>query len=86
MVTAAWTEGYYQYANRLAYLHFLQAHGLRAHLLFVYFCRDIEMKGPASTEEWKRSLRAVYSALGLLAAPSGVVNAFVDVEPLATAV
>ena len=35
-----WTKPYYQYANRLALLHFLQQQGVSAHLIFVYFNGD----------------------------------------------
>lgn len=37
---AAWAEGYYQYSNRLALLHFLTTQGVDAHLVFVYFVGD----------------------------------------------
>ncbi|MBV8205221.1 MAG: hypothetical protein JO041_00375 [Acidobacteria bacterium] len=35
-----WLEPYYQYANRLAHLHFLNEHKIPARLLFIYFCGD----------------------------------------------
>jgi hypothetical protein len=31
---------YYQYANRLAHLHFLLQHDIPARLVFIYFCGD----------------------------------------------
>lgn len=35
-----WLRPYYQYANRLAHLHFLIEHGIPARLVFIYFCGD----------------------------------------------
>ena len=35
-----WLSPYYQFCNRLAFLHFLTANGVRAKLLFVYFLGD----------------------------------------------
>lgn len=81
-VTPAWTDSYYQYANRLAHLRFLQRNGVPAHLLFVYFYGDAMMNGPGSAEEWKQALRTMYEALGIRSAPAGVINAFVDVALL----
>lgn len=81
-----WLNGYYQYANRLAHLHFLRAEcGVPAHLLCVYFVGDTQMRGPATEAEWMAPLAAVYQHLGFApgAAIPGVVNAFVPVEALA---
>lgn len=36
----SWLKDYYQYANRLAVLHFLIKHNVPARLLFIYFCGD----------------------------------------------
>ena len=42
-----WTKGYYQYANRLAYLYFLRnLNEIPAWLISVYFVKDIDMNGP----------------------------------------
>ena len=35
-----WLKGYYQYANRIAALHFLTQHKVPAHLLLIYFLGD----------------------------------------------
>ena len=35
-----WLNDYYQYANRLATLHFLISNHINAHLIFIYFCGD----------------------------------------------
>ena len=82
-VTAAWTDGYYQYANRLAHLHFLHDAGVPAQLLFVYFIGDADVGGPVSANVLMQALEEMYGALGLTATPIGVANAFVDVEALA---
>jgi len=68
---AAWAEGYYQYSNRLALLHFLTTHGVDAHLVFVYFLddrTDIGRAGrecPASEPEWREALAAQDSHVAL---------------------
>lgn len=47
---ADWSKDYYQYCNRLALLHFLGAHGVDAHLVFLYFTGDRMDLGNASRE------------------------------------
>jgi len=64
-----WLGTYYQYANRLAALHFLvnQA-GVPAHLLHVYFIGDRFPDGtecPASEEHWRQLIEARRLTLGL---------------------
>jgi len=81
-VTPTWTNGYYQYANRLAHLHFLRSHGVSARLLCVYLVGDATMGGPTSPAEWRVPLGRMYTALGLAPPLSGVVNAFVGVAGL----
>lgn len=62
---ADWTARYYQYANRLAHLQFLRERGVDAHLVFVYFLNDRDMRGPASAIGWGNEIDECYSALGL---------------------
>jgi hypothetical protein len=63
---ADWCKGFYQYANRLAHLYFLrEIGGVNAHLGFVYFMNDTDMRGPASRDEWEKALKGVHKALGL---------------------
>lgn len=52
--TPNWLSPYYQYANRLAILHFLRQNGVKAHLVFIYFCGDTNPSGicPISQTEW----------------------------------
>jgi hypothetical protein len=60
-----WTRCFYQYANRLAHLWWLHQHGIRAHLLFVNFVGDDDMKGPDTPAAWHAVERAADYALGL---------------------
>ena len=52
----AWLGPYYQYANRLAALHYLHSRGVEARLLFIYFTGDSFAgdRCPESREEWER--------------------------------
>ena len=64
---ADWTKVYYQAANRVATLYFLEQEGIRTRLLFVYFCGD-RFPGkecPASEQEWKPAIEAQRLHLGL---------------------
>ena len=80
---ADWKSGYYQYANRLAYLKFLRER-VPALLVFVYFCGDIEMGGPACKEEWDEVLAAVHAHLGIGSdlIEHGVLDAFIPIGAL----
>ena len=63
-----WTRPYYQYANRLAALHFLHSQGVPARLLFVYFigdCRSGSIVCPTTKNDWKPALDAMKKHLGL---------------------
>ncbi|WP_281995679.1 hypothetical protein [Ruegeria faecimaris] len=60
-----WTELYYQYANRLAFLWWLREHGIDAKLLFVSFLNDADMAGPKYAETWEAAFAAANYALGL---------------------
>jgi len=62
-----WIDGYYQYANRLATLHFLNKNQRPARLLFLYFCGDQNPDAtcPNTAEEWSAKLKDVESQLGL---------------------
>jgi hypothetical protein len=68
-VDADWKNGYYQYANRLAVLHFLSQHSDRPiRMLFIYFIGDMigwNRKSPQAVEEWKDELARMRSHLGL---------------------
>jgi len=81
---ADWLSGYYQYANRLAHLHFLRRNGVSAWLGFVYFLNDHDMSGPQTSGGWEQDLALVYDHLGLTSFGHipGVVNVFIDCHKL----
>jgi hypothetical protein len=70
-----WLSHYYQYANRLAHLHFLLQHDVSARLVFIYFCGDNwggnklsngeSPKCPKSEQEWGAYIKATHKRLGL---------------------
>lgn len=62
-----WIDGYYQYANRLATLHFLNKNQRPARLLFLYFCGDQNPDAtcPNTAEEWNAKLKDVERQLGM---------------------
>lgn len=63
-----WTKGHYQYANRLALLHFLRSQAVPARLVFIYFCGDYgddRRNCPRSRDGWKPTLAAMKEHLGL---------------------
>jgi hypothetical protein len=60
-----WMRCFYQYANRLAHLWWFHEQGVRAHLLFVNFVGDRDVKGPESAAVWHAVERAADYALGL---------------------
>lgn len=62
---APWTDCFYQYANRLAHLHFLRRNGVDAVLLLVGFVNDHDMRGPTTAAEWATAYRAADYVLGL---------------------
>lgn len=79
-----WMLRFYQYANRLAHLHFLRdVNGLDAHLVLLCFLNDSERKGPRSKEEWRAALDTVHEAMGIRGRiPTGLHDVFVDVREL----
>lgn len=63
-----WTDEYYQYANRLAHLHFLRKRGAEAWLVYLYFLRDETLEGvrvPSTREEWLLGFRPQQGILSL---------------------
>jgi len=62
-----WTTGYYQHANRVAALHFLQQQGIPARLLFVYFLgeRRRGWQCPKTEADWRPALVTQDGHLGL---------------------
>lgn len=80
--TADWSNGNYQYANRLAHLQFLRERGVDAHLVFVYFMNDREVGGPSTKAEWAHVLDECHTSLGLPGQRSvpGLHSVFIDVS------
>ena len=62
---ADWSTVFYQYANRLAHLHFFHSNGIAAELVFVSFVGDEQMGGPRSAEVWNAAFRVADHALGI---------------------
>jgi hypothetical protein len=66
-----WLKPYYQYANRLATLHFLLRHDVLSRLVFIYFTGDDPtlyrkpVVCPKSEQEWDSHLQKMYDHLGM---------------------
>jgi hypothetical protein len=64
-----WLTPYYQYANRLAFLQFLQKNKINAHLLFIYFYGNKQKNTssicPTDKLGWEKELRKMYYHLGI---------------------
>ena len=62
-----WLKPYYQYANRLAVLYFLNTHNIPARLIFIYFMGDDYPSKicPKNNDEWRKYLNDMYNTLGL---------------------
>jgi hypothetical protein len=62
---AAWTDVFYQLANRLAHLHFLRARGVPAWLALFNFVGDLDMEGPQTSQEWEAAYLIAYHVMGI---------------------
>ena len=63
---ANWESPFYQYANRLAHLHFLASKNeIEAYLLFLYFANAPDVPSPCSPEQWEGARRLTEKCLGL---------------------
>ena len=62
-----WLRGHYQYANRIAALHFLGEHGVAARLLHVYFSGDRTPNRtcPADAAGWADALAQQQAHVGI---------------------
>lgn len=68
-----WLSPFYQYANRLAHLHFLLERSVPARLVFIYFCGDDwggtklsngkSPKCPKEAQQWDAHLKAMLTTL-----------------------
>ena len=89
---SGWIDSdYYQFANRLAVLRFLKAQDIKASVLHILFCGDLNpslRKGdicPKNAAGWKTALDKMHAALGLSEAAlhaAGVHAAAVDVRTI----
>ena len=63
---ADWESPFYQYANRLAHLHFLVSKNkIDAYLLFLYFANAPDVPYPCTAEQWEGAKRLTEKCLGL---------------------
>ncbi len=63
---ADWSASFYQYANRLAHLHWLrEVNGHDAYLVNLFFVNDREVQGPESAAEWGAAIRLQEVFLGV---------------------
>lgn len=64
--SAVWLGTFYQYANRLAHLYYLQhLNKIPSVLIFLNFINATEMDGPTSNLEWEGAIRLLHTVLGL---------------------
>lgn len=80
-----WSGVFYQYTNRLAYLHFLRIQNKQpAHLVFVYFVNAHDVTGPTTRVEWDGAIKLVESYLGVTRhrLSQYVHKVFIDVDDL----
>lgn len=61
-----WTGEYYQYANRIAHLYFLNtiAH-VPTWMIYLFFIGDTEQNGPSTVAEWTNAISEMKAKLGL---------------------
>ena len=62
---AAWSQHFYQLANRLAHLDFLRQRGVTAWLVLVDFVGDADVGGPSSAEVWEAAYAVAAHVMGL---------------------
>lgn len=82
---ATWETPFYQYANRLAHLHFLNGlNGIDAYLLFIYFSDAPDVPEPCTREQWEGAIRLTKKCLGISAHPyqSRVKDLIISVRDL----
>ena len=61
-----WTSPFYQYANRIAHLHYLRnINQKKVYLVFVNFVGDEEVGGPKDASEWAGVTELIHSYLGI---------------------
>ena len=79
-----WLGDYYQYANRLAHLYFLNIEGqVPTWMVFLYFIGDVEQNSPSTVTEWASPIDQIHEKLGLPKdhlLTSEIVNVFAPVS------
>lgn len=76
-----WLDRYYQYANRLAHLHFfLNICGIEAELVFIYFCND-QTHIPTTVTDWKTAIADQKREMGVPTLPN-VTSVYIDCQAL----
>ena len=83
-----WNGAFYQYANRLAHLQFLNEWGDHpVHLVYVYFLNANDVHGPSTIDEWNGAIKLVdgYLGLGQHRLQRFVHKTFVDVNEVCAA-
>jgi hypothetical protein len=81
----SWTAPFYQYANRVAHLHFLNnLNKTKSYLAFVNFVGDEEMDGPKSELEWigVNNLIHPYLGIGKINLRPFMADIYIDVAEL----
>ena len=65
-INSDWLGDYYQYANRIAHLYFLQEIcEVPTWLVYTYFVNGWENEDPSMAQHWKESIANIYKRLGL---------------------
>ena len=80
-----WARCFYQLANRLAHLWFLQSRGVPAVLMLVGFVGDRDICGPHHPEAWNAAEEVAFFALGVPASHPlrrAVISVHPDVRQL----
>lgn len=80
-----WSQRFYQYANRLAHLHYLwRLNRCDAFLVFVYFINASDVASPETEAEWRAAIEVLHEGLGIRGRiPTGrVTDIFIDVKAL----
>ena len=63
---ANWASPFYQYANRLAHLHFLVSKNkIDGYLIFLYFANAPDVPSSCTAEQWEGATRLTEKCLGL---------------------
>lgn len=79
-----WMKKYYQKANRLLFIHFLENNYINASLLYIYFINGYLDKGIKDKAEWIAIIKEEYKYLGIQSnkwVKEKVNNVFIECKP-----